>query len=79
LGDNLFFRVAESFLEYLETLELKIANLTAGTAFESHAKEDLCVVRLVLKFTRRPRDLQLYEFVGTVNSVARMGSWADDD
>jgi len=71
--------MAESFLEHLETLELKIVNLTARTALESHAKKDLLVVLLVPKFTRRPRDLQLYEFVETVNSVARMGSWAEDD
>jgi len=29
--------MAESFLEHLEALELKMANLTAGAAIERHA------------------------------------------
>ena len=77
-GDNLFFRMVESFVEQIEALEEKIAKLSAGAVIKRHAVKDLSVFTLIPEFTSRPRDLKVREFLDALHSVGRMGSWIDD-
>ena len=65
--------MAESLLKQIEALAEKLA------AIERQATKNFSVVTLISKFTGRPGDFELREFLEAVNSVGRMGSGLQDD
>lgn len=71
--------MAECLLEQIETLEEKIAKLTAAAGIERPEAKDLSVVAAIPEFAGRPRDLKVHEFSEAVNSLGRMRSWTEDD
>jgi len=70
--------MAEILSKQIEALAENLAKLTAGAAIERHATKNLSVVTLIPKFTGRPGDLRVREFLEAVNSVGRMGSGIQD-
>ena len=65
--------MAESLLKQIEALAEKLAKLTAGAAIERQVTKYFSVVTLISKFTDRPGDLIVCEFLEAVNSVGCMG------